>query len=145
MLKMAKDTPTSTPKSGEGGITVPAAGPAVPAARLVGRPSDFRHLGNHILGSAVQMTSRLRNHIERLDNGAVRAADDLAVVLRALLCPGTGNNVLRRLYQERGISEPEIILSIAPDANASTQFSVGSIPTREEGAIANGALRVPRS
>lgn len=124
-------------------MTVQAAGPAVPAARLVGRPGDVHHVGNQILGSAVQMTSRLRDHIERLDNGAVHAADDLAVVLRALLCPGTGNNVLRRLYQECGVSEPEVILSRAPDANANTQFSVGSIPTREEGAIADGAVRIP--
>lgn len=140
---MAKDTPTSTPLSGEGRMTIQAAGPAVLAARLVGRPGDFHHLGNQILGSAVQMTSRLRDHIERLDNGAVHAADDLAVVLRALLCPGTGNSVLRRLYQECGVSEPVVIVSRAPDANANTQFSVGSIPTREEGAIADGGVRVP--
>jgi hypothetical protein len=89
------------------------------------------------------MISRLRDHVERLDNGAVHAADDLAVVLRALLGNGTGNNVLRRLYEECGIARPEVILSRPPSTDSKVQFSVGSIPTFEAGAIADGAVRVP--
>lgn len=124
-------------------MTVQAAGPAHLAVQLTGQPGDFHHVGIQILGSAMQMTSRLRDHIERLDNGAVHAADDLAVVLRALLCPGKGNNVLLRLYRECGVSCPNILLSRPPVVNSDTQFSVGSIPTREAGAIADGAMRVP--
>lgn len=126
--------------AGEDGLTVrPTRGRAVPAPRRVGRPGDFRHVGSQILGSAVQMTSRLRDHIERLDDGAVHASDDLAVVLRALLCPGKGNGVLRRLFQECGVPVPEVILSRPPEDDPKTQFSVGSIPTREAGAVADGA------
>ena len=130
--------------SGEAGLTVSAAtGPARPIPRLIGRPGDFRHVGNQMLGSAMQMTSRLRDHIERLDDGAVHAADDLAVVLRALLCPGKGNGVLYRLYRECGVRIPEVILSRPPEDGSTSQFSVGSIPTREAGAVADGAVRTP--
>jgi len=130
--------------SGEAGLTVSAAtGPARPVPRLIGRPGDFRHVGNQMLGSAMQMTSRLRDHIERLDDGAVHAADDLAVVLRALLCPGKGNGVLHRLYRECGVRIPEVILSRPPEDGSTSQFSVGSIPTREAGAVADGAVRTP--
>jgi len=85
------------------------------------------------------MVSRLRDHIERIDNGVVYAVDDLAVVLRALLCHGKGNSVLRRIYDECGVAQPEILLSRAPAQDPKVQFSVGSIPTREKGAIADGA------
>jgi hypothetical protein len=130
--------------SGEDGLTVRAiSGPAQPTPRLIGRPGDFRHVGNQILGSAMQMTSRLRDHIERLDDGAVHAADDLAVVLRALLCPGKGNGVLHRLFRECGVSIPEVILSRPPEGDSTSQFSVGSIPTREAGAVADGAVPTP--
>ena len=89
------------------------------------------------------MVSRLRDHIERIDNGVVYAVDDLAVVLRALLCNGTGNGVLRRLYQECGIDKPSILLSRPPEVGTQVQFSVGSIPSRESGAVADGAVYVP--
>jgi hypothetical protein len=85
----------------------------------------------------------LRDHIERLDNGAVHAADDLAVVLRALLCGGTGNRVLQRLYRECDVAYPDILLSRPPAIDATVQFSVGSIPTREAGAVADSAVRIP--
>ena len=91
------------------------------------------------------MTSRLRDHIERLDDGAVHAADDLAVVLRALVCRSKGNGVLHRLYEECGITRPDVLLSPPPKAGREVQFSVGSIPTREAGAVADGASYVPLS
>ncbi len=126
--------------AGEDGLTVrPMRGRAVSAPRLVGRPGDFRHVGSQILGSAMQMTSRLRDHIDRLNDGAVHASDDLAVVLRALLCPGKGNGVLQRLFRECGVPVPEVIFSRPPEDDPKTQFSVGSIPTREAGAVADGA------
>jgi hypothetical protein len=107
--------------------------------------SGFSHAGFGIVGSALHMVSRLRDHIERVDNGAVYAVDDLAVVLRALLCHGRGNSVLRRLYDECGVAQPEILVSRAPAQDPKVQFSVGSIPTREKGAIADGATYKPLS
>jgi hypothetical protein len=89
------------------------------------------------------MTARLRDHIERLDNGVVYAVDDLAVVLRAMLCPGAGNDVMRRLYDVAGCSRPEVLISRPPESGADVVFSVGAIPTREPGALADGAYRVP--
>jgi hypothetical protein len=106
---------------------------------------SFSHSGTGIIGSALQMISRLRDHVERMDNGVVYAVDDLAVVLRALLCHGKGNGVLRRLYDECGINKPSVLLSRAPAGDANVQFSVGSIPTREVGAVADGAVYMPLS
>jgi hypothetical protein len=101
--------------------------------------SGFSHTGFGIVGSALHMVSRLRDHIERIDNGVVYAVDDLAVVLRALMCHGQGNSVLRRLHDECGVNQPSVLLSRAPAEDSKVQFSIGSIPTRETGAIADGA------
>jgi hypothetical protein len=111
--------------------------------RPVGRLGDFVHMEDNIIGSAMQMTARLRDHIERLDNGVVYAADDLAVVLRAMLVESKGNRVLRRLYEAFNIDCPEIILSRPPLTDEDVQFSVGSIPIREPGALADGAISTP--
>lgn len=82
------------------------------------------------------MVCRVRDHIERLDDGAAYAADDLAVVLRALLAPAQGNDVLRRLEDSQGVAPSQILVTRPADARA--KFSVGSLPTRP-GAEADGA------
>lgn len=82
------------------------------------------------------MVCRLRDHIERIDNGAAYAADDLAVVLRALLAPARGNDVLRRLEDSAGV-DPSGILVTRP-ADTTAKFSVGSLPARP-GAEVHGA------
>ncbi|MBI9115674.1 hypothetical protein JAV76_11680 [Sanguibacter sp. YZGR15] len=86
------------------------------------------------------MMCRLRDHIERIDNGAAYAADDLAVVLRALLAPAHGNDVLRRLEDSSGIDPSRILVTRQADTTA--KFSVGSLPTRP-GAEVHGAEWVP--
>lgn len=82
------------------------------------------------------MMSRLRDHIERIDNGAAYAADDLAVVLRALLAPGRGNDVLRRLEESHGVDPSRVLVTRPVDTTA--RFSVGSLPARD-GAEVHGA------
>lgn len=110
------------------------------AVRL--RPGELDISGHALIGPAMQMTARLRDHIERLDNGVVYAVDDLAVVLRAMLCPGRGNDVLRRLYDVAGCPRPDVLLSRPPTSGPDVVFSVGAIPTRELGAVGDGATHV---
>lgn len=95
-------------------------------------------IDDDFIGRVVQMTARLRDHIERMDNGVPYAVDDLAVVLRAFLHPKPGNDVLRRLSARSGAEAPQVLLSQRPAAK-SGGFSVGSIPTRYSGATAHGA------
>jgi hypothetical protein len=54
----------------------------------------LENTGWNLGGAALHMIARMRDHIERLDDGRAYAADDLAVVLRGLLCSGNGNRVL---------------------------------------------------
>jgi hypothetical protein len=89
------------------------------------------------------MVARLRDHIERLDDGCAYAVDDLAVVLRALLCSANGNRVLMRLAQSAGLSIPKVRLSRPTPAEDDVFFAVGSIPVSEPGAAADGAVEVP--
>jgi hypothetical protein len=89
------------------------------------------------------MLARLRDHIERLDDGVAHAADDLAVVLRALLCNSRGNDVLVRLLNACGRVRPQIILSRPPDTSEDVRFSIGSMPIQEKGALADGGTGIP--
>jgi hypothetical protein len=90
----------------------------------------------------MHLTCRIRDHIERLDEGVVYAVDDLAVTLRAMLHHGKGNRVLSRLRLVYGGAEVEVRLS-RPPAFDGTQFSVGSIPTSASLADEHGATWVP--
>lgn len=80
-------------------------------------------------GSLFALSSRLRDHIERVDRGVLTATDDLAVVLRVLIAPGKGNRVIDRAIRALGLSTPEIGISLPPmSRSASIRLSVGSIP-----------------
>ena len=94
-----------------------------------------------LLGPAINLITRMRDHVERLDEGAVHAVDDLAVTLRALLCSGRGNNVLLRLASAFATSA--VVLSHAPRFDHEIHISYGAIPTVEEGALADGGTLVP--
>jgi len=98
--------------------------------------------GWNLVGASLQMISRLRDHIERLDNGVVYADDDLSVVMRALLCPGIGNRVLMRLFNSTAQPMPNILLSKPAPTDPDVFFAVGSIPTAEQGARRDGAVEV---
>lgn len=88
---------------------------------------------------ALQMITRLRDHIERLDNGHAYAADDLAVVLRALLVRGQGNDVLQRTYDSYQLAIPTTTVSKPACDDPGVFFSVGAIPTEGPGAAEDGA------
>lgn len=108
----------------------------------VATPGNLVTSGLALAGAALQLVSRLRDHIERLDDGVVYAADDLAVVLRALVCPGDGNRVLMRLYDSTKLSVPSVLLSAPVSADPDVFFAVGAMPTEEPGAKADGAVEV---
>lgn len=99
--------------------------------------------GDALIGAAVNMVSRLRDHIERLDSGVAYAADDIAVLLRALVCDGNGNFVLQRLYSACGLERAMVTLSAPPRQGMDVRFSVGSIPTWERCAFHHSATIVP--
>jgi hypothetical protein len=103
---------------------------------------ELENTGWNLGGAALQMVARLRDHIERLDDGRAYAVDDLAVVLRGLLCSGKGNRVLMRLAQSAGLSIPQVRVSRPTAAEDDVFFAVGSIPTTEPGGIADGAVEV---
>jgi hypothetical protein len=107
---------------------------------LPGKLGDPVQSGDMLVGTALQLVSRLRDHIERLDSGIAYAADDLAVVLRVLLCHGKGNDVLQRLYGACGLARKELTLSAPPQIDQEVHFSVGSIPTWEPMASSHGAV-----
>jgi hypothetical protein len=105
-------------------------------------PGELENTGWNLVGAALQMVARLRDHIERFDAGQAYAVDDLAVVLRGLLCSGNGNRVLMRLAQSADISVPSVRVSRPAPAEEDVFFAVGSIPVGEPGAMADGAAEV---
>ncbi len=98
------------------------------------------HAQASLLGPFVNLVTRTRDHVERLDDGAVHAVDDLAGTLRTLLCSGRGNNVLPRFAKAFTVSP--VRLSLAPRKDDAVRIALGSIPTREPGAVADGAQTV---
>jgi hypothetical protein len=104
------------------------------------KPGELLNTGSSLAGAALQLVGRLRDHIERLDDGRAYAADDLAVVLRCLLCSGKGNRVLMRLTQTDGLTGvPRVRLSRPAPDDDDVFFAVGSIPVDEPGAASDGA------
>ncbi len=98
-----------------------------------------------LLGPVVSMTARIRDAIERIDNGALYATDDLVVLLRAVLSPTRGNNVLMRLCSAVQASVPTVRLSKPPPGSADVVFAVGSLPIDVAASEADGAEVVPFS
>jgi hypothetical protein len=107
------------------------------------KPGELPNTGLSLAGAALHLVGRLRDHIERLDEGRAYAADDLAVVLRCLLCSGKGNRVLMRLAQTDGLAVvPQVRLSRPAPDDGDVFFAVGSIPVDEPGAASDGATEV---
>ena len=61
------------------------------------------------------------------------------MVLRALLCPGQGNDVLRRTYSSFHLAIPETTVSRPARADPAVFFRVGAIPVDAPRAIEDGA------
>lgn len=101
--------------------------------------------GKALLGPAIHQVSRLRDHIERLDDGSVTAIDDLAVVLRLLICDGKGNDLLGRLIRSYRVSPPPIWASGEASNDSGRQLTLGSLPTLRSAAQMTGGRDVPLS
>lgn len=100
---------------------------------LPGEPPELQHL----FGLLVSTTSRLGDHLHRMDEGVFTAVDDVAAALRVLVYPGfrqsdgilrggRGNFLIQRiadLFDER---PAQIITSPMPVSSAIS--AVGSIP-----------------
>jgi hypothetical protein len=114
----------------------------LPAQQSGAGAGELENTGWNLGGAALQMIARLRDHIERLDDGRAYAVDDLAVVLRALVCSGNGNRVLMRLGRSAGVSIPQVRLARPTPTEDDVFFGVGSIPTGEPGAMADGGVEV---
>ena len=113
---------------------------SVPKTTPQTKPGELLNMGSNLAGAALQLVGRLRDHIERLDDGRAYAADDLAVVLRCLLCSGKGNRVLMRVTQTDGLTVvPRVRLSRPAPDDDDVFFAVGSIPVEEPGAAFDGA------
>ena len=84
--------------------------------------------GHHVRGQALHAMDRLRDHIERIDEGKYYAVDDLSVVLRLLVHPGRGNDLLRRLSQS-STARIAVLASRPPEVEGAL-FSVGLLPAR---------------
>lgn len=93
-----------------------------------------------VIGRALRLVWRLNDHIARLDAGVAYAVDDLAVVLRTLVSPGQGNDVLHLLASRIGGKTPKVQISRV--LSESVVFGVGAVPTLGRGIAAHGARRV---
>jgi hypothetical protein len=92
----------------------------------------------HRAGALVHLASRLADHIHRVDEGNVAAADDLASVLRTLVCDGKGNHAVRTGCDVFGIRPPQLQISRAPETG-DCYLALGSVPVPGVGAAVHGA------
>jgi hypothetical protein len=85
----------------------------------------------HLVGYLISGAARLRDHIERIDDGAAYAADDLAVVLRLLVSGVSGGQLISRTAQSFGIPLPKIGISAEPEPIQGLVWGAGALPTAE--------------
>lgn len=97
-----------------------------------------------VLGPLLALSSRLRDHIQRADDGVATAPDDIAVVLRILICSGRGNRFLSRAIRSLGVPAPLIGVSPATRLKtAATRLGVGRIPIPPSFAERIGGAVIP--
>ena len=77
----------------------------------------------------INLSSRIVDHINRIDHGVPYAADDLAVCLRVLLRRGQGSGVLFSAIEEFSVDEPTIVCSRPATTDAT--IGIGLIPLVE--------------
>jgi hypothetical protein len=87
--------------------------------------------GFHLVGYLISGAARLRDHIERIDDGAAYAVDDLAVVLRLLVSGVSGGQLISRTAQSFGIPLPKIGISAEPEPIQGLVWGAGALPTAE--------------
>ena len=85
----------------------------------------------HLVGYLISGAARLRDHIERIDDGAAYAVDDLAVVLRLLVSGVSGGQLISRTAQSYGIPLPKFGISAEPEPIQGLVWGAGALPTAE--------------
>lgn len=99
--------------------------------RRMSGPRGKQLTPDQIAAGALDLSKRLRRHLDVLDAGEPSAAQDVAVALRTLVSFGQGDNVIGRLCKAYGISYPTVMLSRAdriPD-RAGAHLWLGGLPT----------------
>jgi hypothetical protein len=85
----------------------------------------------HLVGYLVSAAARLRDHIERIDDGSAYAVDDLALVLRLLVAGGRDGELISRAAQSYGIPLPKFSTSAEPEPVLGLVWGAGALPTIE--------------
>ncbi|ACL42454.1 hypothetical protein Achl_4503 (plasmid) [Pseudarthrobacter chlorophenolicus A6] len=92
----------------------------------------------HLAGYLMSGAARLRDHIERIDDGAAYAVDDLALVLRLLVSGGRGGELIARTANSYGIQLPKFGISAEAGTAPELVWAAGALPTTE--ALGTGGL-----
>ncbi|WP_142059517.1 hypothetical protein [Pseudarthrobacter sp. B4EP4b] len=92
----------------------------------------------HLAGYLLSGAARLRDHIERIDDGAAYAVDDLALVLRLLISGARGGELIARTANSYGIQLPKFGVSAEPQTVPGIVWAAGAMPTTE--ALGTGGL-----
>jgi hypothetical protein len=85
----------------------------------------------HLAGYLISGAARLRDHIERIDEGAAYAVDDLALVLRLLVSGARGGELISRTAQSYVIPLPKFGVSAEPEPVQGLVWGAGALPTTE--------------
>jgi len=83
---------------------------------------------DQIIEQTVRLGRRLSSHLNRIDAGDSEAEDDLAVVLRILLCPGEGDKLLLRVAKRFHLDLPDVSASPPAADEKDTYVSLGAVP-----------------
>ncbi|TFD60311.1 hypothetical protein [Cryobacterium sp. Hh38] len=79
----------------------------------------------------VRASHRLSRHLSNFIAGNIGAGDDLAAILRTVVCTGKGDDVIGRVVKAFHLTSPKLVISPPANGELSTMFSVGSLPIPE--------------
>lgn len=81
-----------------------------------------------------RVVARLDTHIQLLDQGIFALRDDLATVLRILVCRGRGDDGLRKFSKRFGVTPHSVFVSSEPPTSDDhLRWAVSSLPSDEKG------------
>jgi hypothetical protein len=84
---------------------------------------------DELISGAERLKQRLGRHLDAIEAGSSDAVDDAASVLRTLLTPGRGDNVIRRLYRQASVTNPSMCVSeMATTTGGDVALSVCGLP-----------------
>ncbi|MFJ4996547.1 hypothetical protein ACIP5T_00200 [Microbacterium sp. NPDC088619] len=80
------------------------------------------------IAAFVRASRRLSRHLDYVDAGDEDARDDLALILRMLVCPGNGDKLIGRAVDRFKLDEPIVLCGGAPPDRKTAYLYIGSIP-----------------